>query len=932
MNPAQELQQLPTLSRSSDAQAQQRFHECLARVCAWDTATLHQYFNDVVNGVRSCLSPPGSGVQQRSHIFSTIDHLLSLASGHQIVGPTLRPLWVSVVAQSLDSVQFVEGSLGNLGMNPNIDDLSLAINEQRARVKVFHTLLDRIKELFREIPLPELRTVFEALFTLFCGSMHKIQEFSPILAGANFMDLAKSNDELRDFTAQLYVKLFKLLSSSALAFDPNSQCGELVFVCEGVLSICRLCERKNFTMLAPGWQCLKELFKHAQQLKTGNLNTAIFVDHVIDKLTGGLDEFIACAPVTDLADPAYKRGSMLLRFFLPHLRTVCATFGGDFPPSSSSLDTILDFLIRLKSSTPPSVAHYNTPQQVAKEINVITYQADLVFENLLPHLRNPALLLNKLNPSSPTPFEGGALGKLGLLALLFSHFDKCAFDPAIISECAWWILDLLPLVFPELCTPIAPVRIGKDNETPQPSLFESVLRSLLQFFSFCPDLGVDLQLLTWECLSHPFPLCAQLGVELGSFALTNGDNEFVSQNINLFLDWILKDNFDPSMENSQLGMHILQILANTSVSLHPEFRDLIASKLFSPVNTYSTQDSPIPPSVCAYFLFLRFSNFATAPYEVTSEVLPLCISKLNYCINNPPSTNVLTSTVFVLRTIFMDKKFARNNVLPALAQKVSQATVQLLSNRDSYPSHLPDVIDLAASLLVDNFNTPQRESVVIDIKHIAETSLNKENALAIADFLGNFIGFNVEASWAEHLKTTFYKIFSVNDEATILEVMRNYYHMLEFSAFRELLPGFLPDNMKGQMRAFIFFHKNAKSGAVDQLSDAQSLITQRDQLVIELRPQLAKRRRITHELLQFKDTPQPNSSQFKEPHTNGTTKISKPKEEMKKIVQNLRNNLASLQPYTQNITREEALFLLEEIKDVGVSFYSLQEILKFANG
>jgi hypothetical protein len=60
--------------------------------------------------------------------------------------------------------------------------------------------------------------------------------------------------------------------------------------------------------------------------------------------------------------------------------------------------------------------------------------------------------------------------------------------------------------------------------------------------------------------------------------------------------------------------------------------------------------------------------------------------------------------------------------------------------------------------------------------------------------------------------------------------------------------------------------------------------------------------------------------------------MSKSKDEMKKIVQNLRSNLALLQPHTQNITREEAQFLLDEIKDVGVSFYSLQEILKFANG
>ena len=32
----------------------------------------------------------------------------------------------------------------------------------------------------------------------------------------------------------------------------------------------------------------------------------------------------------------------------------------------------------------------------------------------------------------------------------------------------------------------------------------------------------------------------------------------------------------------------------------------------------------------------------------------------------------------------MDRKFAHNNVPPALAQKVSHATVQLLSKRDSY--------------------------------------------------------------------------------------------------------------------------------------------------------------------------------------------------------------------------------------------------------
>jgi hypothetical protein len=101
-----------------------------------------------------------------------------------------------------------------------------------------------------------------------------------------------------------------------------------------------------------------------------------------------------------------------------------------------------------------------------------------------------------------------------------------------------WILDLLPLNFPELCTPIAPLKIGKDGETPQLSLFENVLKCLLQFFSLCPNLGVDLQLFIWECLSHPFPLCAQLGVEVASFALQHGDSEFVTQNINLFLDWV----------------------------------------------------------------------------------------------------------------------------------------------------------------------------------------------------------------------------------------------------------------------------------------------------------------------------------------------------------------------------------------------------------
>jgi hypothetical protein len=53
---------------------------------------------------------------------------------------------------------------------------------------------------------------------------------------------------------------------------------------------------------------------------------------------------------------------------------------------------------------------------------------------------------------------------------------------------------------------------------------------------------------------------------------------------------------------------------------------------------------------------------------------------------------------------------------------------------------------------------------------------------------------------------------------------------------------------------------------------------------------------------------------------------------MKKITQNLRSGLALLQPYTQNMTKDEAQFLLNEIKDVGVSFFSLQEILKHANG
>lgn len=201
--------------------------------------------------------------------------------------------------------------------------------------------------------------------------------------------------------------------------------------------------------------------------------------------------------------------------------------------------------------------------------------------------------------------------------------------------------------------------------------------------------------------------------------------------------------------------------------------------------------------------------------------------------------------------------------------------------------------------------------------------------------------------------------------------------MLEFSAFRDLLPGFLPDNMKSQMRAFILFHKNAKAGLANQvswkekgrrvfsffffsffdyeyLSDAQTLITQKEQLLSELQPQLAKRRKITREILLFKDAhtngnlphnnvtvyppsllPLPLPSFYPHPLPLLTLQYQKPsksKEEMKKITQNLRSGLALLQPYTQNMTKDEAQFLLNEIKDVGVSFFSLQEILKHANG
>lgn len=89
----------------------------------------------------------------------------------------------------------------------------------------------------------------------------------------------------------------------------------------------------------------------------------------------------------------------------------------------------------------------------------------------------------------------------------------------------------------------------------------------------------------------------------------------------------------------------------------------------------------------------------------------------------------------------MDKNYAKSHVSMALAQKISQATVQILSKRDTYPipfflivslffsfvgiviigyfyvirypSHLPDIIDLAAGLLTDYFSTQQRESVRI---------------------------------------------------------------------------------------------------------------------------------------------------------------------------------------------------------------------------
>lgn len=42
----------------------------------------------------------------------------------------------------------------------------------------------------------------------------------------------------------------------------------------------------------------------------------------------------------------------------------------------------------------------------------------------------------------------------------------------------------------------------------------------------------------------------------------------------------------------------------------------------------------------------------------------------------------------------------------------------------------------------------------------------------------------------------------------------------------------------------------------------------------------------------------------------------------------MRGALASMKPYVEDITREDAEFLLEEIKDIGVSFFSMEDILK----
>jgi len=266
---------------------------------------------------------------------------------------------------------------------------------------------------------------------------------------------------------------------------------------------------------------------------------------------------------------------------------------------------------------------------------------------------------------------------------------------------------------------------------------------------------------------------------------------------------------------------------------------------------------------------------------------------------------------------------------------------------------LPDLIDLAASLLGGFFTAQQLTAVLNSFKDVTNTCFTKPNILALADFVGGFHGFDVEPNWADCLRIILHKFFEVDDEEIRDTEMRNFHSFMLHGAFANPV-SFLPDHMRPYLVQYHLAYNNAKSGLVNVISDAASLVQQKEEILTELRPILGKRKRIDWQsmcALQSLPTNNPpqtlpinnttnNNINFQNGNSdllkslngatqsaaNGTRKHHH-QDELKKIIQTIRENFMRLKPYMDNLSSEDAQLLTTELKDVGAIFGSIEDIL-----